>query len=420
MFVFSCLFVICSGNFVLHIQIQMQHNKTCILFHHALCMYIHICTCMYCYVVSQDWDVPKHTPKWHQVVGGPFTKEDMFCVDLRRLQQRCGCSDATCKEILKTFGGYLRMDTPKSLKKCDKKLHAAAGAQVLRLNGCPSCNKTVFLPDDPAVSCPYVKADGTVCGHARSDMEQVFYFPITSKLQALLSLPKYRSMIQHESLRGDADDLMSDVYDSPAWKEFMGKAVYPNNRVGFQVCGDGIPAFSFSKSHSLKPVEFVNLSLPPAVRGKIENILLLMLLPEGLGEGQKKYYDFAATFELNELYHNGVSGVKVKVFSSSLDTPGRAEFLGSLLLQFFVLFCDFITTFLIYLTTHSRAHRDAKCSSLSKLLYVYAHVEPRSSSQMHVRRLPSFPACRVPWPTGTGEIWWSHIRVPGCRGKTSS
>ena len=275
-----------------------------------------------------DWDAPKHKPKWHQVVGGPFTKQDMFCVDIRRLQQRSGCSDATCKEILKVFSKYLGIDTPTNLKSCDKKLHKTAGAQVLRLNGCPKCNKTVLHPDDPVTHCPYVDSGGTVCGHPRSDMEEVFYFPLTSKLKALLSLPKYKSMIQHEFLRSKTPGLMSDVYDSPAWKDFMGEVVYPNNRIGLQVCGDGIPAFSFSKSHSLKPVEFVNLSLPPSLRGKIENILLLMLLPEGLGEGQKKFYDFAATFELNELYHNGVSGVKVKVFSSSMDTPGRAELLG--------------------------------------------------------------------------------------------
>ena len=91
---------------------------------------------------------------------------------------------------------------------------------------------------------------------------------------------------------------------------------------------DGIPAFSFAKNLSLKPVEFLNLSLPPALRGKIENILLLMLVPDTLKDGQKKYFDFAAKYELNGLYHNGLDGVKVKVFTSSMDTPGRAELLG--------------------------------------------------------------------------------------------
>ena len=98
---------------------------------------------------------------------------------------------------------------------------------------------------------------------------------------------------------------------------------------GLQLCMDGIPAFSFAKDVSLKPVEFFNFSLPPAVRGKMENILLLMLMPSGLkGQAQKKYFDFAAKFELHELYHKGIDGVKCKVFATSIDTPGRAELLG--------------------------------------------------------------------------------------------
>lgn len=68
---------------------------------------------------------------------------------------------------------------------------------------------------------------------------------------------------------------------------------------------DGIPAFS-ANTLSLKPAEFVNLSLPPSLRGKAENILLLMLLPSSLkGDQSKKYYDFAATYDLDDLFHKG-------------------------------------------------------------------------------------------------------------------
>ena len=90
-----------------------------------------------------------------------------------------------------------------------------------------------------------------------------------------------------------------------------------------------IPAFA-AGTLSLKPMEFINLSLPPGVRSKAENIMLMMLLPSSLdkGKSQKKYYDFAAEFELNELATRGVDGVKIKVFSTSMDTKGREELLG--------------------------------------------------------------------------------------------
>lgn len=62
--------------------------------------------------------------------------------------------------------------------------------------------------------------------------QQVFYFPIASKLKALFRLPAYKRMLQHEFFRTHNENLMSDVYDAPAWKDFMGAVVFPNNRIG--------------------------------------------------------------------------------------------------------------------------------------------------------------------------------------------
>ena len=136
-------------------------------------------------------------------------------------------------------------------------------------------------------------------------VQRVFYFPLKSKLEALLRVPVYRHMLEHECLRPRHDRLISDVYDTSAWQTFMGTPVSPNNRIGLQFCVDGIPAFA-ANTLSLKPAEFVNLSLPPTERGKIENILLLMLLPSSMKAKQsRKYYEFASRYELQDLFHNG-------------------------------------------------------------------------------------------------------------------
>ena len=158
--------------------------------------------------------------------------------------------------------------------------------------------------------------------------QRVFYFPLKSKLKALLANENYYNMLQHEFVRDRNPHLITDVYDSEAWRDFMGPAEYPCRRIGMQMCVDGIPAFA-ANTFSLKPMEFMNLSLPPSVRGKACNMLLLMLLPSTLkGVEQKKFYDFAATHELDELFRHGVLGVKVKVFAASMDTKGREELLG--------------------------------------------------------------------------------------------
>jgi len=155
----------------------------------------------------------------------------------------------------------------------------------------------------------------------------VFYFPIATKLRSLLKTQEYFELIQHEFERPSNPDYVTDVYDTPAWQKFMGPVKYPNKRIGLQMCVDGIPAFA-ADTYSLKPLAFLNLSLSPTIRGKMQFVLLMMLLPATLKDGQKKYYDFAAEYELNRLSSEGVGGVKIKIFGTSLDTKGREELLG--------------------------------------------------------------------------------------------
>ena len=151
------------------------------------------------------------------LVGGPFTASDQFCIDIRRLQQRSKCSDATCDEIVKTFAKHFGIPT-NNFRNADSKIQKAAGTSCLRLNGCVGCHEHVYHPDDRCqprihsrthsrihslahsltrafthslahslihspthahshslthanrtVTCPYVKLDGTVCGHPRYD-----------------------------------------------------------------------------------------------------------------------------------------------------------------------------------------------------------------------------------------------------------
>lgn len=121
---------------------------------------------------------------------------------------------------------------------------------------------------------------------------------------------------------------MTDIYDAPAWQEFMGPITYPNTRIGLQYCIDGFPV-NGERTKSMKIGGFMNLSLPPTARGKPENMSIAIVIPTAIKDvGQKKYYDWMATYELNDLFYKGVEGVFVKIFSSSMDTPGRAELMG--------------------------------------------------------------------------------------------
>jgi hypothetical protein len=56
----------------------------------------------------------------------------------------------------------------------------------------------------------------------------------------------------------------------------------------------------------MKPLDAVNFSVPPALRALPRYILLMALVPDDIKQaGQKKYFDFAARYELNDLFHTG-------------------------------------------------------------------------------------------------------------------
>jgi hypothetical protein len=93
-------------------------------------------------------------PRWLKIVGGDFKPKEVFCVDMRRLQARRGCSTATCNDFIKTFAKYLRIDAPKTATGADRKICNAAGAHILQLNGCVGCDDHVFHPSEEAVVCP--------------------------------------------------------------------------------------------------------------------------------------------------------------------------------------------------------------------------------------------------------------------------
>ena len=151
-------------------------------------------------------------------------------------------------------------------------------------------------------------------------------------MRALLRIPKYWQMCQHEFERPSNAKMLTDIYDGTAWQEYMGPCVYPNNRLGLIGCGDGIPAFD-NGEHSLKPWMFKNFSLPPGARAKLKYHLLWMLLDDSIKpKGQRKYFEWSTNYEIDDLHNKGIDGVKVKIFTITMDTKGREEVSGTWIL----------------------------------------------------------------------------------------
>ena len=80
---------------------------------------------------------------------------------------------------------------------------------------------------------------------------------------------------------------------------------------------------------SVKPWQICLLSLPPWLRYKEKYMLCLAIIPNSLKmKAAKKYYDFAAKYEVNDLHSTGIYGIRVLMYGTSLDSPGRRELLS--------------------------------------------------------------------------------------------
>ena len=192
----------------------------------------------------------------------------------------------------------------------------------MQLNGCNNndCHDHIFLPSDKARECPK-------CGTARYDAngqprEVAFYFPLTPKLRALLKLKGFRKLLNYEYQRPRAAGIMSDLFDSPEWAKVMGPSTRRLTRIALVGCVDGIPCFRIG-GLSLMPSEFFIANLPPEHRTKAGNMIMHMLLDSTLSsKAMRKYYQFAAKFEINQLRNVGVEGVRIIVLANTLDTKG--------------------------------------------------------------------------------------------------
>ena len=248
---------------------------------------------------------------------------------LRKVQRLTACTTTTLYTFLDIMDPYLVTGcTTQEIKTAEKELCARSGATMIKLNGCvgPNCMH-VFEPKDKDTHCPD-------CEHPRyNDVgrpnEVGFYFPLRDQLASLLRIPAYKEALGHEWRRSKSDHLMSDVYDSPRWREKMGPPTPKVERIAIQGCVDGVPAHNRKNAGSVKPWQYTILSLAPWQRYKAINMLNMMLILANLkGDAAKKYYDWAAAYEINDLHLNGVNGVRVILYGMTLDTPGRRELLA--------------------------------------------------------------------------------------------
>ena len=209
-----------------------------------------------------------------------------------------------------------------------------AGVEAVILHGCagPGCSQ-VWTSSTVEEVCPQ-------CGRDRFNEkgeahEEIIWFPLASRLQALFKCQQFVEAVRHELRRPRVEaDIVSDVFDCKVWHQLMGPTTPACiTRIGMLLCMDGFPAFNekHKGSPSLMPAEFMILSLPPHMRYNPDNMLVWLLVPHNMSaEQQQKYFKYCCDVELNPLQSTGIPGpdgpVKVKLFGASLDLKGKEKF----------------------------------------------------------------------------------------------
>ena len=250
---------------------------------------------------------------------------------LRLVQNLSNCTTSTLNLVLKHLQPFLKGCEHVEQLKMGRVRARKQSCYKRSLHGCVGCDDHVFGPTTRDKTCPK-------CGHARFNVkgkphEVCWYFPLCEQIRSMIQIPHFRECLMYEKThrrlrRCHSDNFMCDIYDSPRWKEFAGPPGNNLTRIVLHSCVDGCPAFDREQVESVKPIQYWFCNLPPWLRYKLRYMLVHALIPAHLkGQAAKKYYDWLGT-EMTDLFRNGVDGVRIMIYGSTLDTPGRRELLN--------------------------------------------------------------------------------------------
>ena len=280
--------------------------------------------------------------------GHPMKSDDMddgtaFLSELRSYQWRNKLPEKALTDLYGMLkegkvGEHIRTggEMPDKHTCADKALETEAGVEAKTYHGCPVCNKHIWEESDKGNVCPRPGCTGKRRNAKGYPFQEVIHFPLKSRLTALLRCKSYKHYADYENWRRQSPDgVVADVYDCEQWK-LLFDSTTPTIKLHF--CYDGFVLCSYAGSASMTPAEFVVLSLPPWLRYKVNNILISVLIPEGLSAAaQKNFFDHIIAVDYNPLFTEGidVDGIHydVQIFGTTLDLKGRENFLNQVSVQ---------------------------------------------------------------------------------------
>ena len=191
----------------------------------------------------------------------------------------------------------------------DQKL--ARGCAYYRLHGCVTCDRFMWEIKE-TTPCPNCGNQDGRYGASGDPLQEVFYFPLLPRLEAMYRDPAWRETLEYPDKRPKMRDRTSrsDVFDGTAYKRLR-RGVRCDHFIALSYCADAIPADKRIKRSILPGIINVQ-NYDPRIRCKNINMMLMMLLPPHITTtAARKFYTLLED-ELNDLYEIGVANGRLK------------------------------------------------------------------------------------------------------------
>ena len=229
------------------------------------------------------------------------------------------------------------------------------GYHAHRLHGCTTCNDFIWLQSE-TMPCPNCNNSHGRYDDAGNPTEEVFYFGLLPRLEAMYNDIEWREMLSYPDTRPIRRTQRSDVFDGTKYKRLrravgqcdhfitfshVADAVSSNKRLSrsilpgilrFVTClqyiiihKPPVPIY-FMKTYAINSI----MNYDPRVRYRQGNLLLTFLMPPKIKTSSaQKFYQLLEE-ELNELFYTGVAGGKLKgaLLMTRADQKGKEFDLG--------------------------------------------------------------------------------------------
>ncbi|KAH8152606.1 uncharacterized protein LAJ45_03447 [Morchella importuna] len=221
--------------------------------------------------------------------GDPLTKQDMLSIALDDITLKHKISREASNDTRELFSSIIT-DKMMDYRTIRKQIEKRTGIKEILYDCCPHSHMSYAMyPElERCTHCDHPRwmepSSRTRNPRLKVPYATHSYIPVAHRISLLFSkaeqaslMTTYRSIAEKDRDKG----LISDYWSADLFNDMKTRhGLFSNDTdIGFLLSTDGVKVFKSRRSFSIWPLLLVNLNLPPAVRFKKRNMLLLGFIP---------------------------------------------------------------------------------------------------------------------------------------------